>query len=292
MPVTLLSGLEQRLERGEVVVYPTCPFPLPEGEERRLLLEQELGKGHKNISYHPHTGRVRGFRPGSAQGASPGAERLRDVLAGFSRSVTTWLGQVVPRYGQAWQMDQVSFRPLEESTRQLRLTARNDLLHVDAFPNRPTNGWRILRVFANINPTQPRVWMTAQPFAQLLERYAHVVGLPSEREHSCWQRLYEGALSLFVPARRRRSPYDRFMLRLHDFLKANEQFQRDCPKQHWEFPPGSAWLAMTDTCSHAVLRGRYALEHSYFIAPQSLALPEKSPAALLERASGVVVLNQ
>ena len=82
------------------------------------------------------------------------------------------------------------------------------------------------------------------------------------------------------------------MLRFHDFLKANDEFQERCFKRYWSFPPGSTWLAMTDTASHAVLRGRYALEHSYFVAPQSLALPEESPPALLARACGRPVLRQ
>ena len=42
---------------------------------------------------------------------------------------------------------------------------------------------------------------------------------------------------------------------------------------------------MTDACSHAALRGRYALEHSYFVDPKVLALPGESPAALLEAAA-------
>jgi hypothetical protein len=121
------------------------------------------------------------------------------------------------------------FRPEEEANRKLRLTARNDLLQVDAFPSRPTGGARILRVFANVNLTEPRAWMTAAPFSELLAR-----------------------------------------LRV--------------------FPPGSAWVVMTDTASHAVLRGRFALEHSYFVALDALALPEESPAALLVRQCGVQVL--
>ena len=80
------------------------------------------------------------------------------------------------------------------------------------------------------------------------------------------------------------------MLRFHDFLKKNDTFQEHCSKRFWNFQPGSAWLAMTDTTSHAALRGRYALEHSYFICPQTLALPAESPSALLERACGLRVL--
>ena len=104
------------------------------------------------------------------------------------------------------------------------------------------------------------------------------------------RRLQDGVLRLFRPGRPPRSAYDAFMLRLHDYLKADEDFQERGPKHYWKFPPGSAWLAITDTCSHAVLRGRFALEHSYFLAPQSLALPDEAPAALLARMCGHGVL--
>jgi hypothetical protein len=74
------------------------------------------------------------------------------------------------------------------------------------------------------------------------------------------------------------------MLRLHDFLKRCDAFQERAPRRLWHFAPGSAWLVMTDGVSHAELRGRFALEHSYFVAPESLRLPQESPLALLERA--------
>ena len=77
-------------------------------------------------------------------------------------------------------------------------------------------------------------------------------------------------LDRLKPARSRRAPSDLFMLRFHDYLKRNAAFQTRAPRRLWAFPPGSVWLAMTDGCSHAVLRGRYALEHSYFVAPGSL----------------------
>ncbi len=171
------------------------------------------------------------------------------------------------------------------------MTARNDLLHVDAFPSRPTNGARILRVFANINPSEPRVWVTAAPFAQLLERYGRQIGLPTGAAPSLFVRVREGVLGVFHPARRRRSVYDRFMLRMHHFLKGNADFQQNTPKRHWHFQPGSAWLVITDTASHAVLSGRFALEHSYFLAPETLALPNESPPALLARACNMPVLR-
>jgi hypothetical protein len=282
------TALSQRLERGEVIYFPQCPFALPEGEERGFLLDQGLGKGHKNIGYDPHSGRAGGFQLRSFAQAA----RLRGLLEDFSKSATAWLASVLPCYASAWQLDRVSYRPEEESTRRLGVKSRNDLLHVDAFPSRPTNGHRILRLFANVNSTEPRIWVTSEPFARLLERYGREVGLPTQRVPPLTERLRSRVLGIFQPARRRRSAYDSFMLRFHDFLKKSDEFQQHGPKRLWTFQPGSAWLVITDTASHAALRGRYALEHSYFIAPQSFALPSESPAALLERACGIPVLQR
>lgn len=283
------SDWAPRLERGDIVHFPVCPFPVPAGDDLAFLLRQRLAsRAHKNIGFNPHTGKVTGY---ARQGGNQ-TEQLHRVLGTFARDVTAWVAERLPRYAAGWQLDRVSYRPEEEALRKLRLTARNDLLHVDAFPSRPTDGWRILRVFANVNPTEPRVWITAEPFACLLQRYGRAVGLPDGRRPRLFRRLREHVLTLLRPGRSRRSAYDEFMLRLHNHMKADAEFQKDCAKRRWEFQPGSAWMVITDTASHAVLRGRYALEHSYFLAPGTLALPEESPAALLARASGVPVLNR
>jgi hypothetical protein len=273
-------ALAQRLERGEVLHYTAAPFRLPAGDDLDFLLQQQLGSmAHKNISYDPATGKVSGFVRKSPE--QPG--RMQRIFADFSESVTAWVDEALPGYRGGRELDRCSFRPQEEATRRLRQTARNDLLHVDAFPGRPSRGRRILRVFANINPREPRVWATSEPFGRLLARYGTAAGLPAEG--GGWLRhLGRGLLGLFHPKLGRRSPYDAFMLRFHDYLKANEEFQERGPKRIWTFAPGSVWLAMTDTCSHAVLRGRFALEHSYFISPEVQALPQESPPALLAAA--------
>jgi hypothetical protein len=277
-------SLPLRLERGEVVFYPRCPFPIPEGDDHRFLLEQQLAsKAHKNIGYDPVGGRTSGFLKHSPEQAG----RLRDLFASFSQSTTAWLSAVLPGYAAGWKLDRISYRPEEESTRKLRVMARNDLLHVDAFPSRPTGDWRILRLFVNVNPNEPRVWITADTFSTLLDRFGKEVGLPKKGGVGLIRRLGQAFLRIVHPVHRRRSDYDSFMLRMHNFLKANSDYQERCRKRVWEFPPGSAWMVLTDTASHAALRGRFALEHSYFLAPWTLALPEESPPALLRRACGM-----
>src|SRR5581483_8258926 len=128
---------EERLERGEILTFAPCPFPLPAGERLQFLLRQRLKSAyHKNISYNPESDAAAGFRLRSPEQA----ERLRLLLRDFSAAATDWLGTLLPRYAGQWQRDRVSFRPEEEAIRALRLTARNDLLHLDAFPSRPTRG--------------------------------------------------------------------------------------------------------------------------------------------------------
>jgi hypothetical protein len=287
VPMDPSSPPDVRLERGEVVSFTTSPFALPAGDEAEFLLAQKLAsRAHKNISYDPLSGRCAGFTMRSRTQA----QRLARVLADFAQRATDWLAQLLPRYASAWKPDRVSYRPLEESTRRLRWKARNDLLHVDAFPSRPSQGCRILRLFANVNPSEPRVWATSYPFGELLRRYGATAGLPDPKAALTGQ-LKKSVLRIFNPNRQKRSEYDQFMLRFHNHLKANANFQEREPKNIWKFPPGSVWLALTDTCSHAVLSGRYALEHSYFVAPETLALPDEAPAALLERACGRPVLR-
>lgn len=274
-------SLEERLERGELLVFSPCPFPLPGADDRAFLYEQQL-KGKKNISFHPAERTVKGFVPSAAQHG----ERLARVLGDFADAAQNWLAQALPRYAASWRPDLVTYHPEEEATRRLRVSARNDLLHIDAFPSRPARGWRILRLYVNIHPTDARVWATSETFDALLEKYGKVAGLPTSLRSGWAWRLGQGLLNVFQPGSVERTPYDQFMLRFHHFLKSHDPFQDKAPRRLWHFPPNSAWLAFTDGLSHAELRGRFALGHSFFISPHSLALPERSPAALLERACG------
>jgi hypothetical protein len=280
------AELAERLERGELLTFAPCPFALPEGKERSFLFEQALLSSKKNISYNPETETVTGF----AYRSDEQKAQITGLLKTFSLKAQDWLRGVLPQYACGWRLDRVSYRPEEEATRKLRLTARNDLLHVDAFPSRPTKGYRILRLYVNIHATDPRVWVTSDTFEKLLADYGRAIGLPNLFTEGWAWRIGQGLLSIFQPGSGKRTVYDRFMLRLHHFLKTNEAFQEHAARRFWHFAPGTLWLAFTDSLSHADLRGRFALEHSFFVAPATLALPDQAPAALLERACGTSVL--
>lgn len=197
-----------------------------------------------------------------------------------------FLSEALPPYAGSCRRDLASFRPLEEYGRPLRRRVRNALLHPDAFPTRPTNGDRILRVFTNLNPTEPRVWLTSETFEALAHRFARSAGLPRSRKSSPAVRFLAslaGALGVKIPVR---SPYDQFMLRFHNFLKENRGFQETCAKQRWEFPPGSTWMGVTDRVSPAVLAGQFALEQTYIVPRSALVLPHKAPIQILETICG------
>jgi hypothetical protein len=274
-------ALADRLEQGEIVPFLPSPFPLPSQDQLDFLCRQQIGSiGHKNISYNPRTRRASGFVWQSAQQA----ETLRDILQQFAVAASTWLSETLPAYASAWKPDRVSFRPEEEATRRVRLTARNDLLHIDTFPSRPTQGYRILRLFVNVHPSEPRVWITSDSFASLLGRYGAALGLYRATVGRWAWKMGSQIARLFSADTVERTEYDDFMLRLHHFLKSNEEFQEHARRRFWHFGPGTAWLAFTDGFSHADLRGRYALEHSFFVAPETLALPHLAPSSLFAAA--------
>jgi hypothetical protein len=269
------------LEEGRILLFPRTPFALAEEDCALLLRQRPSGAGyHKNIAYRPTEDRVTGAAGGSEEG-------LARVLREYSRSVVQLTSSILPSYAARWRVDFASFRSEEEAGRELPLRSRNDLVHVDAFPTRPTRGDRILRVFTNVNPEAPRVWASGGTFEELAARFATASGLlPRSRRAGVDGALRRLARAAGLPVALR-SPYDRFMLSFHHYLKENRAFQEEGGKITLRFPAGSTWMVFTDMVSHAVLAGRYALEQTFIVSRESLALPEKAPIAILERIAGV-----
>jgi hypothetical protein len=270
------------LERGNILYFPHTPFPLSE-EERDLLRSTGLSSSshHKNIAYRPAEDKVTGFDPAAV--SDP--EKLRDVMRSYSERALAFLWELLPRYMEKARIDFASFRPQEEEGRDLPTKKRNDLLHVDAFPTRPTRGDMILRFFTNIHQTKPRVWMTSDPMGALAPRYASDAGLGAVAMHPNGS-LTSRVLGAFGGVDAKRSAYDRFMLGFHDYLKFNGEYQESCAKYRFEFPPDSTWMVFTDVVPHAVLSGQYALEQTVIVGRESLAGRENAPIEILQGLCG------
>ena len=274
----------RELEKGNILFFPKAPFPFPQ-EEIDFLLEQRQGRspGRKNIAYKPHLDRVTNH----ASKDPKHAERMREVLLDYSQRVAGFLSGLLAAYASKWKLDYTSFRPFRERERKLRLRARDDLLHCDAFPTRPTHGDRILRFFMNINAEESRRWVTSALFSDLIKEFGGTKDLPfpSSVSYSLFDRQMrrmKKSVSSFGVKVPLRSPYDTFMLRMHNFLKENEEFQKNSPKDYWEFPPGSCWAVFTDQVSHATLSGSYALEQTFLVPFKAMLFPDLSPVGILE----------
>ncbi len=272
-----------QLEEGNILFFPNPPFEMPFEEVEFLLSQQQSGGNfHKNIAYRPAQDRLTGY----AERDVAQVAKLRAALRGYSQRAVGFTAKLLTPYAESWRVDFTSFRPYREEGRQIRLRARNDLIHFDSFPTRPTNGDRILRVFSNVNPSEPRVWNTSETFDKLAERFAGGAGLPLPRNFALPQRAFLKLARGLGLRGLARPPYDRWMLRFHHFLKENGEFQRASVRTRWEFPPRSTWLAFTDMVSHAVLSGQYALEQTLIVSKDSLVVPEKAPVRILERLAG------
>lgn len=219
---------------------------------------------------------------------------MREIMQNYSTQVVQFLSNFLAPYANGWSLDYASFRPIEEAGRDLPLHKRNELLHVDAFPSRPTWGGRILRFFTNINPVESRVWEIGEEFNSLAQKYALEAGLEKVQKPSASSQFINSTtrmlseLGLPLPDR---SAYDRFMLRFHDYLKENTAYQNDGPKTRLEFPPNSTWIVFTDCVPHSVLSGQFALEQTFIIPFKSLVAPDDSPARVLEKLCGKPLIN-
>ena len=270
------------LESGKILLFDGVPFALP-SEDREFLLSQKQAESrfHKNISFRPTKNILRGIASDS-----PDRARMQDVMARYSRNVVEFVMSFLAPYAKDFKLDYASFRPLEEQSRELALHKRNDLLHVDAFPTRPTRGARILRVFTNINPQRDRVWNTGEPFHVLAPKLAESAGLQRFANPTLFERVAFATtraghvVGLPFP---NRSRYDRFMLHFHDWLKENSEFQSSSPKVRTDFSPATTWLVYTDGVPHAVLSGQYVLEQTFIIPQRALVAPDRSPLQVLER---------
>ena len=214
------------LERGQILFFREPPFDLP-FEDRKFLLAQEWAelRLHKNVSYRPAEDILKGVTGDAAT-----VERLHSIMRNYSNQVIEFLTKFLAPYAGKWTLDFSSFRPFEEERRGLPLHKRNDLLHVDAFPSRPTRGGRILRVFTNLNPTKPRIWQTTEDFETLARRYAEDAGLSRIAADSWVSRTVQDWGEKLGFRGMGRTPYDMFMLRISRLPEGEHGVPEELPE--------------------------------------------------------------
>jgi len=270
------------VEKGQVLFFPLPPFDLPQGDIEFLVsLKPADSRLHKNISYRPEQDLLRGFFDSANQ------SRVHDIMRRYAAAVKGFVSAFLAPYAGKFQTDYASFRPLEEEGRDLPLHKKNDLLHVDAFPSRPTRGGRILRVFTNVHPSKDRVWIVGPRFPELASRFAEAAGLRKFSSASSALRGWKRGLGTLGLPVADRAPYDKFMLHFHDWLKENTAFQTaNEGKEQLNFPPMSTWLVFTDGVPHAALSGQFAMEQTFIIPVDALVVPDVAPIRALEQLAG------
>ncbi|MEI7686146.1 MAG: Kdo hydroxylase family protein [Planctomycetota bacterium] len=268
--------LAERLEQGDVhVLDAAATNGLPSDDDRSFLRSQELGHG-KEIVFEPTSDRLTGFRVRSPEET----ERLRAIFEASQTRAAAWIRDALPEYGDAIEPFRTCFHVAEEATRCLRVTSRNDLLHVDALHH--SRGRRLLRLFVNLNPIDPRIWASSETLAKVLPSELPKSGLLDFTPSRLSVRLGHEMLRLLRAEREVLDPYDNLMLEFTRSLKHSDEFQERSPRKIWRFQPGQAWLAFTDTLVHADLRGRWILDHLFLLPRSACVRPELAPAALLE----------
>jgi hypothetical protein len=268
----IVAKAADALETGKLLYAPQLPFELSENE-RRFLSPDCLDGKSKNISFRPGSGALKGTH---YQG--PDRNQLLGMLQRYHNHAFDLLKALCPGYIYDLTPGFTSFRPAEIAGRTTSWRHDDTRLHVDAFPSRPMQGLRILRVFTNVNPRAPRVWRVGEKFDDAAARLLPGIKPPIPGAASLlhWLRITKG----------RRTEYDHFMLGIHDRMKADETYQSQVPQTKLEIAPGTTWACYTDSVSHAAMSGQFAFEQTFYLPVKAMKDPERSPLRVLERLAG------
>ena len=271
-PASIQDATVDALEGGSIIVFPNLAFRL-EPDELKFLNPGAV-HGAKNVSFNPATGKV-----GGTKVEGPAREQLQALLNRFSRTTAALVRALLTPYASGLQQGRASLRPVEIAGRASSWRADDTRLHVDAFPSQPVRDKRILRVFTNINPAgQPRTWKVGGSFDDVARRFHHSLRAPAWGRHV--------GLYLVRMTKQVRTPYDHYMLQLHDLAKADAAFQRASPQAEVDFAPGTTWVVFSDQVLHAAMGGQHMMEQTFYLPPEGLRHPHTSPLAVLERLTG------
>ncbi|PJD91367.1 MAG: hypothetical protein CK424_07020 [Legionella sp.] len=258
------------LESGQVIYIPQFSFEL-ETQEQVLLNPVVCDTKKKNISYDYQSQKL-----GGVSKHNPYQNHLQSMMHRYALFAKTLVDSLLPDYQSALRWGRTSYRPTEIIGRQRSKRQDDTRIHVDAFPATPVQGWRILRVFCNINPdNKPRVWHVGEPFASVLNKFA--AQLPT------YSPLKAKLLHHVKATKSLRTAYDHYMLHLHDQMKLDDDYQATFEKTRIDFAANSTWIVFTDHVSHAALGGQYLLEQTFYVPVSAMVHPEQSPLKQMEQ---------
>lgn len=255
------------LEEGKVLHFPELSFPLFP-EEKSFCSPDAVDPESKIIMYD--------FKKDLLQGALCEEEReslhLKNFLRRYALVSRKFVASLIPQYASSLIVAETSLRPLDINP----FHKKRGRLHVDASPENPTKGYRLLRLFTNINQHgRPRLWRIGEPFERVVKRFAHKISAPLPGSASL--------LKFFKMTRQLRTPYDHYMLGMHNKMKQDDIYQSVVEKEETSFAAGSSWLVYTDQVSHAVLSGQHVLEQTFYLPPLSMQDKGTAPLHVLEK---------
>ncbi len=257
------------LEEGQVLFFPSLSFSL-KSQELALLSPHFADPRSKNIGYDSKQKKV-----GGAKGTQKEVIALGDMLGRYATEAQALVESILPYYKKTFEKARTSYRPMEIAGRRSSYRKDDTLLHVDSFPSSPVQGKRILRVFTNINPHgQKREWRLGEPFQKVVERF-----IPQCRK-PLWGSSW--LLEKLHITKSHRTLYDHYMLQMHDTMKADDYYQKTAQQIDFSFPSASTWIVYTDLTSHAAMVGQYALEQTFYLPVEGMAVAELSPLRILE----------
>ncbi len=261
----------EHLESGQVLYFPKHDFPI-KLEEQAVMDPNVLAANRKNVSYSPPTQRLSGFNKNQHRQAL-----LQQLMQRYATYATELINTLMPEYSNHISIGRTSFRPAEIAGRKPASPRKDDTrLHIDAFPSTPMRDRRILRVFSNINPQQqPRLWRLGEKFENVVKYFLTKVSppIPLTRHLMYWSQYTHSYRSL----------YDHYMLRIHNQMKQDREYQQNVAQEQVGFAAGSSWIVFTDVASHAVHRGQFALEQTFYLPVNAMCDPQKSPLKILEQ---------
>ncbi len=258
------------LEHGQIVFLPQLSFTVT-ADEKELLSPHITNRKHKNISFDPHTNRTQGDVCPPLQHA-----QLNALMRRYYQHALALITSLFPGYQKHLISGRTSLRTVEIAGRKSSYKKDDSRLHVDSFAATPVNGFRILRIFSNVNPDGiARVWQTGEPFATVAKRF--IPHIPS-------MSALEGRLiHLCKMTKTMRSPYDHFMLNIHNKMKKDRDYQNTVIKTTIELPSRSSWIVYTDQVSHAAISGQHVLEQTFYLPRAAMHYPETAPLSVLEQ---------